>query len=381
MNQKKRSNVSLINREQEFKDLNAALEQRTASLINEAESVLRGQDILFNELSEKEDTAYSEFSFGDPNEQTNNTNFTLEELKTPPIQKSNKISVKKRPVSGPSYGAKRENSKASTRPKSSKDVTGYRKQLQKEPSPLNIVKERAAFADRINTLELEAADDIYTPSHMNEGVLPEAATELSSDATIRFLKAKLRVMQEELENIANDCRQKASKINELQDEVKESSNQQSNLLKKNELLQKNIEKQKKLQTDLQTKNINLESDVSNFKKELDGIRRSNKQSSANKSTLEVRLNRALEEVEKLKSALKKSKESTRALNDTDRKQLEQLQTENKRLESQKSDLMAAFKKQLKLIDILKRQKMHIEAAKMLEFTEEDFIRALDWNNS
>ena len=73
----------------------------------------------------------------------------------------------------------------STRPKSSKDVTGYRKQLQKEPSPLNIVKERAAFADRINTLELEAADDIYTPSHMNEGVLPEAATELSS-GTFKF---------------------------------------------------------------------------------------------------------------------------------------------------------------------------------------------------
>ena len=50
----------------------------------------------------------------------------------------------------------------------------------KETSPLNIVKERAVFADRINTLELEAADDTYTPSQMNDGVLPEAASELSS---------------------------------------------------------------------------------------------------------------------------------------------------------------------------------------------------------
>jgi len=299
---------------------------------------------------------------------------TTDSLRKPPAKK--KLSVKKRPLSGPVTGAKKREMKQNGRPKTSINTIHG-----KETSPLNLVSDRAAFADRINTLEIEAADDLYTPSHLNEGVLPEAANELSSDATIRFLKAKLRVMQEELENVANECRQKASKVTELQSEMKESNMQQTNLLKKNEQLQKTIEKQNKLQTDLQTKNSDLESDVTSLKKELDGTKRSNKQSSANRNTLEVRLNRALEEVEKYKQALKKSKESTKAVNDTDRKCLDQLQNENKRLESQKNDLMIAFKKQLKLIDILKRQKMHIEAAKMLEFTEEEFIRALDWNNT
>lgn len=89
------------------------------------------------------------------------------------------------------------------------------------------------------------------------------------------------------------------------------------------------------------------------------------------------MKRALEEVDRCKSVLAKAKEPKPEGGDVSRTEYNKILAENKRLNRQKAELVVAFGKQTKLIDVLKRQKIHMEAARMLAFTEEEFMSVLD----
>ena len=88
----------------------------------------------------------------------------------------------------------------------------------------------------------------------------------------------------------------------------------------------------------------------------------------------MRLNRALEELQKAKTQLKQVEEQREEVGGTARAEAARLAAENTRLRKRLSELLLAFKKQSKLIDVLKRQKLHVEAATLLSFTEEEFSR-------
>ena len=92
--------------------------------------------------------------------------------------------------------------------------------------------------------------------------------------------------------------------------------------------------------------------------------------------------------------INKDKQIVKLLDDLDKKNLsivsttaqqmkdkenEKLIQENKKLEKQKNDLYAAFKKSLKLCSILKKQKVHLENARLLAFTEEEFKNLMEEN--
>ena len=51
--------------------------------------------------------------------------------------------------------------------------------------------------------------------------------------------------------------------------------------------------------------------------------------------------------------------------------------EKTKLEKQKNELLSVLKKQSKLVDASKRQKVHLEAATALKFTEDEFLKTLE----
>ena len=92
---------------------------------------------------------------------------------------------------------------------------------------------------------------------------------------------------------------------------------------------------------------------------------------------DVRLNRALEEVDKYRHMLAEARDAGKGGDASVRRERDELRGEARRLERQKTELVAAFKKQMKLVDVLKKQKIHLEAARAVQFTEEEFMRVLE----
>ncbi|XP_049667817.1 testis-expressed protein 9 isoform X8 [Accipiter gentilis] len=187
-------------------------------------------------------------------------------------------------------------------------------------------------------------------------------------------------MQEELNSVVCECRKKDDENQNLKTQLKSTEEENTRLQRTINMQHSQTEKYKMLSQEANKKSEGLQQEVIVLQKELENLKCVQKQAAIGQSATEVRLNRALEEAERYKVELNKLKQSNKDVANQELKTIEELKTENKKLQKQKGELMTGFKKQLKLIDILKRQKMHIEAAKMLSFTEEEFMKALEWGN-
>ncbi|KAH3873238.1 testis-expressed protein 9-like [Dreissena polymorpha] len=364
---------NLASREEEYMKLNAELEARTANLVKEAEDVLKGQESILSEpkLLEKINTDEFMKVFDD--------DFTSANENKPDTGRSEAKGSTSRP---PSVSKSTNQSRPQSKTKKPVSAKSRVKSGKSKVDDVAMVEDafmtefkEFSLQNVVDNLEgMDLGDDVH------DDVLPSAAQDMGSEAQIRFLKAKLRVMQEEMDRLGQEINKKDEENSEQTIKVKELEEERGRLTRTNAAQGTQIDKYKKIAEDSKTKTESLETQLAATKKELDQMKRTQKQQATTQGATEVRLNRALEEIEKYKEQMSRTKTSSRESADSEKRRVDQLLADNKRLEKQKNELMAGFKKQLKLIDILKRQKMHIEAAKMLSFSEEEFVKALEWGS-
>ncbi|KAM6409796.1 testis-expressed protein 9 [Rhynochetos jubatus] len=358
----------LLAKEEAYKRLNAELEAKTEELVRQAEEVMKGQqEILSRSVSVQTRSREDDRQRGPLRPEVSSLTHSHA-----------KLANKKKYASTPA---------AQNRPSSGS--TG----------------KRTASSSKIRNLEVRSADDVAVlddcidfslaktiskteeklergglPDCLDDDIIPRVGNEIGAEAQIRLLKAKLRVTQEELDSVVCECRKKADENQNLKSRLKDTEEESTRLQRTISLQHSQTEKYKTLSQEANKKSEGLQQEVIALEKELENLKRVQKQAASNQSATEVRLNRALEEAERCKVELAKLKQSNKDGANQELRTIEELKTENKKLQKQKEELMTGFKKQLKLIDILKRQKMHMEAAKLLSFTEEEFMKALEWGN-
>ncbi|XP_029646146.1 testis-expressed protein 9-like isoform X2 [Octopus sinensis] len=385
----KKDTNDLIDKEKLYQELNAELEARTAYLVREAEGLIKDQPVDVSESRVGLINLETSHITSNLLDHINPDEF-LQDLEDEDFGddagdygvSASKSQSKMNSAAKPSVSPHQQNSTkhkvSSTRAK----PTSSKLNLADDVA----VPDETYLNDLQDTFQQisdqQQADTDLNPSidssQQVDDILPPTLNEIGSEAIIRFLKAKLRVMQEELENLSQQCEKKEEDRTKLQEQVKQMDEERSRLqrMSSNQLTQ--LENYKKLIDDGKQRIEGLETQVVTQKRELEHLKRNFKKEGTLHKATDVRLNRALEEMEKYKEQVQKTKTDAKDHSSNDKKRIEQLLAENRMLEKQKNELMTGFRKQMKLIDILKKQKMHIEASKMLTFTEEEFVKAMEW---
>jgi len=315
----------LLSKEKEYLKLNKKIQSKTNKIVKEAEDAMKEGKEIFQK---------SVLSFRETN------------------------APKQQPRSNSSLSLKRNDKKS----------------IDKDLNKKNDVENKALKKEVLKSENLKPAKDLIgLPGNVTED-------DIGLGATNRLLKAKLDVLQKEFDKLLGERNDKSALITSLEEKLRLLDDEKSKITKALSSLQIQIEKSKKDDEDYKKKKESYEVEISNLKKEITKLKRNQKQNETDMNSKDIKLNRTLDELEKYKAQVNALTQEIKDIKENDRKSIEHLIMDNKQLEKQKSEILLAMKKQMQLIDVLKKQKMHIEAAKLLQFTEEEFVKALNWNN-
>eukprot|EP01105_Mastigella_eilhardi_P009141 TRINITY_DN2174_c0_g1_i2.p1 TRINITY_DN2174_c0_g1~~TRINITY_DN2174_c0_g1_i2.p1 ORF type:complete len:406 (+),score=138.47 TRINITY_DN2174_c0_g1_i2:1189-2406(+) len=359
------SGSSLLNVETEMRRMNELLDVRKAEILKKADDAVRSQR---QKLSAQKPELPS---FDEPVLEEDAA--AAEEVRRKAASQQEAAAAAASPAQSPSRrttssrAAQRAAPPLAPKPQSARQLTPRATQQRVSPRP----KESGAGAPAVAPQPQRSDEEVVSASPFDMGDVDAVAeSALTGESLIAFLRAKVASMQQSLAAVNStytDCKRRCHVLEKQTAQVTDANKALANT---NQILEREVEQLTKGNSSAADMIKSHEKELTSLHKEIDAANRTVRQLEQDHSQVEAKLQRTSEELVRCRASLQEQSQ------DKGRVPYAKLLQENKRLETQKAELIAAFKKQLKLIDILKRQKIHLEAAKMLEISEEEFCRVL-----
>ena len=198
------------------------------------------------------------------------------------------------------------------------------------------------------------------------------------NTTTHLHKVQIKALTTKLNDAIESSSMLSKSNSTLQSEV-------SNLQKVNNKLQRQISKLEKDVNNKVHESKNVQSRINDLsvenqclKKEVIGLRNIVKDCQSKSQTNEMKLKRSLESMEKYKAMMKNIKSMKDEDNGLYKEKKNEYEKKINGLIKQRDNLILGFKKQNQLIQLLKRQIVHLEASRLLDFEEDEFLKVLDW---
>ncbi|XP_059612749.1 testis-expressed protein 9 [Phlebotomus argentipes] len=257
-------------------------------------------------------------------------------------------------------------------------VKGNRKTVVKKKS-----EETKKPVKEVNVPEevLESEVELPAPKKTSsEATIPDrlARKNVSSEGLIKFLKAKVSILQDEVDTHQKENLKNTEQIHALQESLKGVENVKDQLTSRVNALQSQQKKLEVRNEELELKLKNRDVDLGKQSRDLEMARREVKSLTQEKSTMERRLLKSQEDHEGTKQSLTGAYEREKEMRERSRLEKEGFEKQVKALRKQRLSLIGAYKQQLLLLDNLKRQIVCLEEAKMIDFAEREFTKILDW---
>jgi len=237
--------------------------------------------------------------------------------------------------------------------------------------------ERTDFAAQLEEIESRVDDTQMDEAEINEDDI-RLDPRMPKEGRERFLRARCRVLQDEVNRLQKEYQLTNDKWHQARRQAQDRAEQITKLEKSSEKQRKDFDKLKLASEKEISKATEAEQKFQSIKRELDDFKLKNKKQKVSQN--DVRLQRALEEVKKYKNELNDALRRNRDIGEVKKHEYSEVEKEKNKFKKINSELKIIIQKQSKLVEVLRKKCAHLEAARVLEFTEEEFMKALDWQN-